>query len=68
MKSKTQNLRFKYCENGSITTKTIQKCNLKKKTYFIQFSLSYVEEVLTSIGFASQNNVSNFQVIREVKI
>ena len=40
----------------------------KKKTYFIQFSLSYVEEVLTSIGFASQNNVSNFQVIREVKI
>lgn len=46
----------------------LSKNVILKKMYFIQLSLSYVEEVLTSIGFASQNNVSNFQVIREVKI
>ena len=33
MKSKMQNLRFKYCENGSITAKTIQKCNFKKNIF-----------------------------------
>lgn len=35
--------RVKYCENGRLLIKTTQKYNWKM--YFIQFSLSYVEEV-----------------------